>query len=119
VPPDYFSATGQLWNNPIFRWDRLRETGYQWWVRRMKHNFLQFDWVRIDHFRGFSAFWEVPAGANTAVNGRWAPGPGEHFFHTLSRKLHMLPFIAEDLGVITEEVVRLRERFGLPGIRVL
>ncbi|MFW6181981.1 MAG: 4-alpha-glucanotransferase [Spirochaetota bacterium] len=119
VPPDYYSETGQLWNNPIFRWDRLRETGYAWWVRRMQHNLLLFDWVRIDHFRGFAAFWEVPAGEPTAENGRWTPGPGEDFFAALEKSFPGLPFIAEDLGVITGDVTALRRRFGLPGMRVI
>jgi 4-alpha-glucanotransferase len=119
VPPDYFSETGQLWNNPIFRWDRLKRDGYGWWVRRMKHNLLLFDWVRLDHFRGFEAFWEVPAGESTAINGSWTPGPGRDFFETLRKHAPGLPFIAEDLGVITEEVTSLRDAFGMPGMRVL
>jgi 4-alpha-glucanotransferase len=119
VPPDYFSETGQLWGNPLYRWDVMKDTGYDWWVRRMRINLELYDIVRIDHFRGLVACWEVPAGENTAVNGRWVEGPGEDFFHVLLRHFAKLPIIAEDLGTITQDVRELLERFDFPGMRVL
>jgi 4-alpha-glucanotransferase len=119
VPPDYFSATGQLWGNPIYDWNAMRAAGYEWWVRRIRHAFTQFDLVRIDHFRGFEGFWEVPAGEATAVNGRWTPGPGAELFDAVSQALGSLPIVAENLGVITPEVEALRERFGYPGMSIL
>jgi 4-alpha-glucanotransferase len=118
VPPDYFSETGQLWNNPVYDWKRLENTGYSWWMRRIEHNTGLFDCVRIDHFRGLAGYWEIPAGAATAAEGMWMPGPGEAFLQRLQGEFSSLPFIAEDLGVITDDVVALRERFGLPGMRV-
>lgn len=118
VPPDFFSASGQLWNNPLFDWDRLKESGYSWWIERIGHNLRLFDCIRIDHFRGLAAYWEVPAGSQTAATGRWRPGPGGSFLEQVSRQFPAQPFIAEDLGVITEDVVALRERFELPGMRV-
>jgi 4-alpha-glucanotransferase len=119
VPPDYFSPKGQLWGNPIYRWDRMRENGYAWWTRRMRHVLDRVDLLRLDHFRGFEAFWEVPAGADTAVNGHWADGPGLSFFEALEEELGALPIVAEDLGVITDEVRELRDALGLPGMAVL
>jgi len=119
IPPDYFSATGQLWGNPIYRWEVLQEKDYLWWVRRIAHNLKLFDWVRLDHFKGFVDFWEVPARERTAVKGRWVKGPGEDLFHGLLKHFPYLPFIAEDLGVITPEVHILRDRFNFPGMRVL
>lgn len=119
VPPDYFSATGQLWGNPHYDWDRMAETSYAWWVKRIRTLLKLVDRIRIDHFRGFAAFWEVPAGEPTAVNGRWVPGPGQAFFRSLAEQLGPLPIIAEDLGVITPDVVALREAFGLPGMKIL
>ncbi|OGP94068.1 MAG: 4-alpha-glucanotransferase [Deltaproteobacteria bacterium RBG_16_47_11] len=119
IPPDYFSSTGQLWSNPIYRWDVLKEMNYLWWVRRIAHNLKLFDIVRLDHFKGFVDYWEVPAGERTAVKGRWVKGPGADFFDVLSRFLPSRPFIAEDLGVITPEVHQLRDRFDFPGMRVL
>ncbi|RMG55401.1 MAG: 4-alpha-glucanotransferase [Acidobacteria bacterium] len=119
VPPDYFSATGQLWGNPIYRWDVLKETGYRWWMERMAHTLKLFDVVRIDHFRGFAAYWEVPADASTALNGRWVEGPGDDFFAALLRRFPYLPIIAEDLGLITPDVRELMHRFDLPGMRLL
>ncbi|HEY9857640.1 MAG TPA: 4-alpha-glucanotransferase [Stenomitos sp.] len=119
VPPDYFSATGQLWGNPLYRWDRMAETGYRWWVDRLRTLLKLVDRVRLDHFRGFAAFWEIPAGEPTAVNGRWVPGPGKPFFAALQEQLGTLPIIAEDLGVITPDVVDLRDTFGLPGMKIL
>ncbi len=119
VPPDYFSATGQLWGNPLYRWDAHRQTDYAWWVRRMRKIFEMVDIVRIDHFRGFAAYWEIPGDAETAINGRWVPGPGADLFHSLKRQLPALPVIAEDLGVITPDVDTLRDTFQLPGMRIL
>jgi 4-alpha-glucanotransferase len=119
VPPDYFSATGQLWGNPLYRWDVLAETGYDWWIERLRATFRLVDIIRLDHFRGFEAYWEVPAEETTAINGRWVKGPGAHFFEVAQRELGPLPIIAEDLGVITPEVLELRDRFGFPGMKVL
>jgi 4-alpha-glucanotransferase len=120
VPPDYFSKTGQLWGNPLYRWDYLAEHGYDWWVERVRAALALYDIVRIDHFRGFEAYWEVPAGERTAVNGRWGEGPRDGLFHALRQALGTeLPIIAENLGVITDEVEALRERFNLPGMAVL
>ena len=119
VPPDYFSKTGQLWGNPLYRWDTHEKTGFAWWIARMRHALNYFDLVRIDHFRGFAGYWEIPANSDTAINGRWMPGPGAKFFDALKNALGDLPIIAEDLGMITPDVVELRERFGLPGMRVL
>ncbi len=119
IPPDYFSSTGQLWGNPIYRWDVLKETGYEWWVKRIAHNTKLFDFIRLDHFKGFVEYWEVPAGEETAVGGRWVKGPGEDFFIALLRRFSNLPLIAEDLGVITAEVRELRDRFEFPSMRIL
>ena len=119
VPPDYFSATGQLWGNPIYRWDRMAADGYAWWIERMRAALAMFDLVRMDHFRGFEAYWEVPAGEPTAVNGRWVKGPGAKLFRALEKALGRLPIVAENLGVITPEVEAIREEFGFPGMAVL
>jgi 4-alpha-glucanotransferase len=119
VPPDYFSATGQLWGNPVYRWDVLRKRGYDWWIRRIEHNRRLVDLIRIDHFRGFAGFWEVPAREKTAMNGRWSPGPGADFFRCLLSLMPTAAIIAEDLGVITPDVEALKEQFNLPGMRVL
>jgi 4-alpha-glucanotransferase len=119
VPPDYFSDTGQLWGNPLYRWDVLRERGYDWWVQRMAKTLSLYDVVRIDHFRGLVGYWEVPARETTAVNGRWVEAPAEDFFHQLERSFLSLPIIAEDLGTITPEVREVMHRFGLPGMKVL
>lgn len=119
VPPDYFSKTGQLWGNPHYNWDAMRSTHFAWWVARIRSALRQADLVRIDHFRGFEAFWEVPADETTALNGRWVPGPGAELFETLRAELGGLPFIAEDLGEITPAVDALRERLGLPGMRIV
>lgn len=118
IPPDYFSVTGQLWNNPIYRWDVLKKKKYSWWVRRVAHNLTLTDCVRLDHFQGFVNYWEVPAGETTAVHGTWARGPAEAFFRVLATHFPDLPFIAEDLGVITPKVSGLRDEFHLPGMRV-
>jgi 4-alpha-glucanotransferase len=119
VPPDYFSATGQLWGNPIYDWEAMRATGYDWWIRRMRSALELFDLVRVDHFRGFEAYWEVPGGDATAVHGRWVMGPGADLFDAMTRALGPLPVVAENLGVITPEVEALRERFGYPGMSIL
>jgi len=120
VPPDYFSATGQLWGNPLYDWDRLAATGYRWWIERVRRCLDHVDLLRLDHFRGFEACWEVPAGAETAVDGRWTPGPGAKLFAALREGLGgRLPLVAEDLGVITPAVKTLRDEVGLPGMKVL
>lgn len=119
VPPDYFSETGQRWGNPLYRWDVLAGRGYDWWVERFRRTFDFVDVVRIDHFRGFESYWEIPADEETAVRGRWVAGPGEAFFREVQRQTGALPVIAEDLGIITAEVEALRDRLGLPGMRVL
>lgn len=119
VPPDYFSETGQLWGNPLYRWDVHEKTGYAWWIARLKHALQLADLVRIDHFRGFVAHWEVPADAPNAINGRWVAGPGAKLFEAFEKALPNLPIIAEDLGLITPDVVELRDKFKLPGMRIL
>jgi len=119
VPPDYFSATGQLWGNPIYRWDVLKETGYEWWIRRIAHSLELYDFVRVDHFRGFVGYWEVPASEKTAVNGRWVEAPAMDFFKHLIKKFPYPPIIAEDLGTITADVREVISQFGLPGMKVL
>lgn len=119
VPPDYFSATGQRWGNPLYRWDRMREDGFDWWLRRLGHQLDLFDLVRIDHFRGFESCWEIPARARTAVDGRWVQAPGDELFERFHKQFDPLPLVAEDLGLITPEVDALRHRFGLPGMKVL
>jgi glycogen debranching enzyme GlgX/4-alpha-glucanotransferase len=119
VPPDYFSATGQLWGNPIYDWDAMRATGFDWWVHRMRAAFAMFDTVRIDHFRGFEAYWEVPGTKTTAVDGEWVPGPGAALFTAVTNALGPLPIVAENLGVITPAVEALREQFGFPGMSIL
>lgn len=119
VPPDYFSKTGQLWGNPLYNWEKMAQEGYGWWIARLRNDLCLYDMVRIDHFRGFEAFWEVPMWEKTAVNGRWVKGPGEALFHALRNALGNLPIIAEDLGIITPEVEALREQFGFPGMKIL
>jgi 4-alpha-glucanotransferase len=119
VPPDYFSPSGQLWGTPTYRWDRLRETDFKWWIDRLRHAAELTDIVRLDHFRGFESFWEVPVEATTAEHGRWVSVPGAKLFETASRELGNLPFVAENLGVITPAVEDLRRRFGFPGMAVL
>jgi 4-alpha-glucanotransferase len=119
VPPDYFSATGQLWGNPIYRWDVLARTGYRWWIDRFRASLKLFDMVRLDHFRGFEAYWEVPADATTAIGGKWVKGPGRELFEVLQTELKELPVVAENLGVITLEVESLRQEFGFPGMSLL
>jgi 4-alpha-glucanotransferase len=119
VPPDYFSPQGQLWGNPVYAWEAHRRTGYAWWVDRIRVLLAHVDVIRLDHFRAFAAAWHVPAGALTAQSGEWAPGPGAEFFEAVRQKLGILPFIAEDLGVITPDVSALRDQFDIPGTRVL
>lgn len=119
VPPDYFSKTGQLWGNPVYRWNKLKRSGYEWWIRRFRHSFRFFDIVRVDHFRGFIAFWQIPANEKTAVNGKWIKAPAVNFFKVLLKKFSSLPVIAEDLGIITPDVKKVMYRFGFPGMRVL
>jgi len=119
VPPDYFSPEGQRWGNPLYRWDRMKANDFQWWTTRLAHSFDRFDLVRLDHFRGFDAYWRVPADEDTAVNGEWRDGPGAHFFETLMGELGNLPVVAEDLGIITESVEALRDQFDFPGMAVL
>jgi 4-alpha-glucanotransferase len=119
VPPDFFSDDGQLWGVPVYRWERMAETGFDWWRRRVRRALSRVDRIRLDHFRGFESHWEVPAGSANARHGRWVAGPGLALFEALARDYGELPFIAEDLGVITDEVVSLRQRSGLPGMKVL
>ena len=119
VPPDYFSATGQLWGNPLYKWSLLEERGFDWWVARIRRALALYDEIRLDHFRGFEAFWSVPATETTALNGTWVKAPGRALFNRLKEIFGDLPFIAEDLGVITPEVDELREFFGMPGMRIL
>jgi 4-alpha-glucanotransferase len=119
VPPDYFSETGQLWGNPLYDWDAMAGHGYQWWIERFRCTLALYDLVRVDHFRGFESHWEVPAKEKTAINGRWATGPGESLFHAVAGALGDLPIVAEDLGVITPEVEALRDRFSFPGMKIL
>jgi 4-alpha-glucanotransferase len=119
VPPDYFSATGQRWGNPLYRWDRMQADGFRWWLNRLSCSLALVDLIRLDHFRGFEAYWEIPAASPTAASGRWVQGPGAKLFETLRRKRGELPIIAEDLGLITAPVEQLRDQFGFPGMRVL
>jgi 4-alpha-glucanotransferase len=119
VPPDYFSATGQCWGNPIYNWPALKQTGYAWWVRRMRAAFQLFDSVRLDHFRGFEAYWEVPGDAVTAEKGQWVKGPGADLFVAIENALGKLPIVAENLGLITPEVEALRQQFDFPGMSIL
>ena len=119
VPPDYFSATGQLWGNPIYRWDLLAASGYKWWVERFRASLALFDFVRLDHFRGFESYWEVPGGETTAIHGHWVKGPGEEFLRVLQSAFGDLPIVAENLGVITPPVENMRRQFGLPGMSLL
>jgi 4-alpha-glucanotransferase len=119
VPPDYFSATGQLWGNPIYRWEAHAKSGYAWWIARLRRALEMIDMIRLDHFRGFEAYYEIPAGEVTAVNGAWVKGPGAALFEALRSALGDLPIVAENLGVITPEVEGLRKYFGFPGMAIL
>lgn len=119
VPPDYFSKTGQRWGNPLYRWEEMKKDGYSWWIARFRYLLTNVDYVRVDHFRGFAAYWNIAAEEETAVNGCWVEGPGKHFFQTLTAQLGDLPIVAEDLGYITQEVRDLKEYCGFPGMKVL
>jgi 4-alpha-glucanotransferase len=119
VPPDYFSADGQLWGNPIYHWDRLARAGFAWWIERFRHALSVLDMIRLDHFRGFEAYWEIPGGEPTARNGRWVKGPGAALFEAVEKALGPLPIVAENLGVITPEVEAIRHRFHYPGMSIL
>lgn len=119
VPPDYFSATGQRWGNPLYRWDVLEAEGFEWWMQRVRTQFELVDILRIDHFRGFEAYWEIPADCPTAIDGHWVKAPGDKLFKAMRKKLGSLPLVAEDLGVITPEVDKLREKHKLPGMKIL
>ncbi|MEJ6981831.1 malto-oligosyltrehalose synthase [Pedobacter sp. P351] len=119
VPPDYFNDNGQLWGMPVFRWDVLKDQNYDWWIKRLKKNMQLYDLLRLDHFRAFSTYWEVPAGEETAINGEWKNGPGADFFQVLQKEFAELPFVAEDLGDVDQAVYDLRDEFNLPGMRVL
>jgi 4-alpha-glucanotransferase len=119
VPPDYFSSTGQRWGNPVFRWDIMARNGYRWWIERFRMNFRLFDLLRLDHFRGFEAYWEIPADKPTAEIGKWVRAPGSDLFRVLKASLGDIPVIAEDLGVITPQVETLRDEFGFPGMKIL
>ncbi len=119
VPPDYFSATGQLWGNPLYNWERMLDDGFKWWIKRVDSTLKVVDIVRVDHFRGFAACWEIPGGDTTAERGRWVEAPGKELFTAIRAALGELPIIAEDLGVITPDVIALRDAFGFPGMRIL
>jgi 4-alpha-glucanotransferase len=119
VPPDYFSATGQRWGNPLYNWDAIRADDYRWWLQRLRWATQTCDYIRLDHFRGFAQFWEIPASEATAINGRWVDGPGDEFFNKLKHELGGLPFFAEDLGYITPDVHALRNAHNIPGMAVL
>lgn len=119
VPPDYFSPTGQLWGNPLYNWDNHKRTGYKWWVARLKNVLSLVDIIRLDHFRGFAGYWEIPGNAKTAEKGRWVKAPGINFFKSIQQELGGLPIIAEDLGVITPDVEYIRDHFDLPGMKIL
>lgn len=119
VPPDYFSETGQLWGNPLYRWDEMSKSGFEWWIDRIRATLNLVDIIRIDHFRGFEAYWEIAATEKTAINGKWVKAPGSALFYAVKQSLGMLPILAEDLGVITKEVEALRDEFNFPGMKVL
>jgi 4-alpha-glucanotransferase len=119
VPPDFFSKTGQRWGNPLYRWDVMKAQGYEWWIQRLRWATRNCDYIRLDHFRGFAQFWEIPASEPTAIQGRWVDGPGDELFNKLREALGGLPFFAEDLGYITPDVHALRNRHHIPGMAVL
>ncbi len=119
VPPDYFSEEGQRWGMPLFNWHVMEKDQYNWWLRRIEKNLEWFDLLRLDHFRGFSAYWEIPADSDTAVNGKWVKGPGKKFFDAVRQRIQEMPFVAEDLGMIDQDVYDLRDRYELPGMKVL
>jgi 4-alpha-glucanotransferase len=119
VPPDYYSETGQLWGNPLYKWEVMKRDGYAWWIERIRKSLEYADIVRLDHFRAFESFWAVPAGSATAINGEWVKGPGIDLFAEIKKAIGSLPFIAEDLGIITDKVEKLRDDAGLPGMKVM
>jgi 4-alpha-glucanotransferase len=119
VPPDYFSETGQRWGNPLYDWPNHRAHNFDWWRRRLQTQLECFDLIRIDHFRGFEACWEIPASCETAIDGKWVPAPGEQLFDAMLDSFGELPLVAEDLGIITDEVTALREKYGMPGMKIL
>jgi 4-alpha-glucanotransferase len=119
VPPDFFSATGQLWGNPLYNWDNLQKSGFNWWKKRFKASLEIADLIRVDHFRGFAGYWSVPYGEKTAINGEWKNAPGIELFNSLMQEFEQLPVIAEDLGVITDDVIELRDKFDFPGMKIL
>jgi 4-alpha-glucanotransferase len=119
VPPDYFSSTGQLWGNPIYDWEKMKNNGFKWWIERIKANLKISDIIRIDHFRGFAQYWGIPYGETTAIKGEWYDSPGIELFEAIRNSLGKLPIIAEDLGTITPDVIELRERFAFPGMKIL
>ncbi len=119
VPPDYFSPTGQLWGNPLYRWDVHKAQGYRWWIDRVRSVLKSVDIIRLDHFRGFAGYWEIPYGSPTAETGKWKPGPGKSVFEAIDAEFHQLPILAEDLGEITKDVIKLRDSLRLPGMKVL
>ena len=119
VPPDYFSETGQLWGNPLYNWQALKETGYRWWIQRIKAIHEMVDIIRVDHFRGFAGYWAIPYGETTAINGVWEKGPGEDLFWAIKNELGDLPVLEEDLGFLTDDVHELRDRFNFPGMKIL
>ncbi len=119
VPPDFFSETGQLWGNPLYDWEAIKAEDYNWWLERMRLNKELFDIVRVDHFRGFAGYWSVPAGEKTAVNGQWVKAPGTELFTRIKQEFGEIPIIAEDLGIITDDVIELRDRFDFPGMKIL
>lgn len=119
VPPDYFSKSGQRWGNPVYNWEVLKSSGYEWWIKRLSQNLKLFDMLRLDHFRGFMSYWEIPVNEKTAINGKWVDVPSEDFFNTVFNKFNSTDFIAEDLGEITEDVIQMRDKLDLPGMNVL
>ncbi|MGH7888965.1 MAG: 4-alpha-glucanotransferase, partial [Thermodesulfobacteriota bacterium] len=119
VPPDYFSKTGQRWGNPVYKWDIIKNDGYSWWIKRMQHNLRLFNTIRMDHFRGFVAYWEIPADEKTAINGKWVEAPAEDFFNTMVKHFSSFPVIAEDLGFIKPDVRQIMDQFGFPGMKLL
>ena len=119
VPPDYFSVTGQLWGNPLFNWKEMEKDDFLWWRKRISNLLNLVDIIRIDHFRGFDAYWEIPGNAENAIKGRWVKAPGEKLFDTIQKYLGIIPIMAEDLGVITKSVTALRERYEFPGMKIL
>ncbi len=119
APPDYFSEHGQFWGNPLYNWEECARENYTWWLKRIRQNMVMFDLLRFDHFRGFASYWSIPAGSETAANGQWVQGPGEHFWSVLTREIPPVHFVAEDLGYITPDVHELRDKYNLPGMKVL